>query len=209
MTDTKVCSRCKTELPLDQFHNYHAGKFGKSGACKICATLNTMKGKKSLTEKSKNKIELYEKIVADRKDVASGAVVKKPKKTRPVRPDIEIKEPEIKQDPGIFIPELETETVFTFVNIKIPKQNALIIADIAKQNGVKQTVAYQAVIEFFVQAWDSLPDTVLKKMILAKSYKTEFQRYVKYVVNQECSPLMEKIGKSLQEAVELMRGEDG
>jgi len=36
MTQTKRCSLCKQNLPLEQFYKHATGKFGRTGRCKPC-----------------------------------------------------------------------------------------------------------------------------------------------------------------------------
>lgn len=50
---TKVCSTCKVEKELDEFHNYKASKDGKQRKCKECGRLSTAKWQKANPEKVK------------------------------------------------------------------------------------------------------------------------------------------------------------
>lgn len=65
---TKVCSRCKIEKPLSDFHRRKRNKDGFSGVCKKCIDIsgwraaNPEKCKQYSTERDKEKHKLAKKV---------------------------------------------------------------------------------------------------------------------------------------------------
>ena len=58
----KVCSKCKIEKPLSEFHNSKSAKDGKKGACKVCRTREAIDYQNKNKEKRKEyKKEYYQK----------------------------------------------------------------------------------------------------------------------------------------------------
>ena len=54
MSDTKKCTKCGRELPLDQFHKQKAGRFGHRTMCMYCTNAYTSEWRKNNPEKSRS-----------------------------------------------------------------------------------------------------------------------------------------------------------
>jgi hypothetical protein len=37
MVDTRICTRCRAEKPLTEFHRHRRGKYGRNAECASCA----------------------------------------------------------------------------------------------------------------------------------------------------------------------------
>ena len=55
----KVCNKCKTEKPLDQFHKSKSSKDGHKGECKECMCARSREYQQNNSDKVKEKKQAY------------------------------------------------------------------------------------------------------------------------------------------------------
>lgn len=71
MNLSKICSSCRTDKPLDDYHNDRTKNDGKTSSCKSCATLRVLKWAEDNMEKvSKNKRAYYDRNTSKVKESA-------------------------------------------------------------------------------------------------------------------------------------------
>ena len=57
MPKSKICTKCKVEKPLDEFHKRKIGKFGRQPRCKVCVAKYYGENREKILEQSRRYYE--------------------------------------------------------------------------------------------------------------------------------------------------------